>query len=191
MGHPRGAASDALARAWQRKGLSDWLPSGWGRQGMTMQEELFRQAYVPEQYKILNRTVDELDRRWGNYHTSQQKFKESQDAFARRQEHFAEKQKVWGAQLDEYLNKPQLIDVGGGQQVEQGNLEGHIKGLQGSWDEQQSLDLANFKAAAAGTSPNQTQGVQWKKAPTATQRSLRRGSAGSAAAAMKISGVNV
>ena len=190
MAHPSGSPADRFARIWQNKGLSDWLPSGWGRQGQTMQEELFRQAYVPEQYKILNKTVEELDKRWGNYHTSQQKFKESQEAFARRQEHFAEQQKVWGAQLDEYLNKPQLIDVGGGQQVEQSELGSHIQGMKDTWANQEAIDLANFKSQAAGSVPNQTQGVQWRKAPTAKSRAFRRSGAGSAAA-MKISGVNV
>tara|TARA_R100000458_G_C8123056_1_gene141133 strand:+ start:53 stop:625 length:573 start_codon:yes stop_codon:yes gene_type:complete len=190
MGHPSGAASDALARAWQKKGLSDWLPSGWGRQGMTMQEELFRQAYVPEQYRILNKTVDELDKRWGAYGESQTKFKESMADFARRQEHFADKQKVWGAQLDEYLNKPKYLDVGGGEQIMEEDLTTHIEGREASWAEREARDLASFKQQAASYSAPTTEGVQWRKAPTATSRTLKRGGAGSGAA-LKISGVNV
>ena len=190
---PSGAPSDRLARVWSEKGIGP-LPSGWKGHGTTTQEELFRQTYIPEQYRILNKTVDELDRRWGAYGESQTKFKESMADFARRQEHFAEKQKVWGAQLDEYLNKPQLLDVGGGQQIEQSQLDSHIEGLQSSWADQETLDLANFKAAASAASPNQTQGVQWRKAPTAASRGIRRSSFGSSAgsaAKLKISGVNV
>ena len=184
---PSGSAADRFAKVWNDKGIGP-LPSGW-RGGN--QEELFRQHYVPDQYRVLDRTVKELEHRWGHYYKTNTEFKEANEAFGQKQAQFDEKQKVWGAQLDEYLNKPQLLDVGGGEQVEQSQLEGHIEGLQGSWDDQQTLDLANFKSAAAATSsPTQTQGVQWKKAPSANQKSLRRGG-GSAASAMKIGGVNV
>ena len=190
---PSNAPSDRLARVWSEKGLGP-LPRNWKGHGITTQEELFRQTYVPEQYRILNKTVDELDRRWGAYGESQTKFKESMADFARRQEHFAEKQQIWGAQLDAYLNKPKTIDVGGGQQVADEDLGGHIESLQAGWKDREAADLASFKASAAAASPSQTQGVQWRKAPTVKNRGVRRGgfggSAGSAAA-LKISGVNV
>jgi len=189
---PSGSNADRFAKVWHDKAL-DPLPSGWkGRSGGS-QQELFRQTYVPHQYRQLNETAKQLEHRWGHYFKTHHEFKQGQDAFNKRQAHFEEKQKVWGAQLDEYLNKPQLLDVGGGQQVEQKNLEGHIEGLKGSWDEQQTLDLANFKSAAAGVSPNQTQGVQWKRAPSTNYQSMRRNnnSKGASAAKMKISGVNI